>query len=85
MNPIGWSAGSMEYWYRQSVNLRLAVDYHDPYRDLDEDERSRVSLGLDAFLTPALKASAHYRIKESVPQDVEGNADALTFSLHAFF
>ena len=77
--------GSIEYWYRQSVSLRLAVDYDDPYGDIDDDERSRVSLGADAFLTPTLMAGVHYRIKKSVPQDVEGNSDALTFALHAFF
>jgi hypothetical protein len=77
--------GSLEYWYRQSINVRLAVDYDDPYGDIDEDERSRVSLGLDAFLTPTLTAGVYYRIKESVPQDVEGNSNTLTFALHTFF
>ena len=30
-------------------------------------------------------AGIHYRVKESVPQDVEGNSNALTIALHAFF
>ena len=29
-------------------------------------------------------AGIHYRVKESVPQDVEGNSNALTIALHAF-
>ena len=60
-------------------------NYHDPYGVIDEDERSRVSLGAIAFLTPTLMAGIHYRIKESVSQDVEGNSDALTVALQALF
>ena len=59
-------------------------NYHDPYGVIDEDERSRAGLGAIAFLTPTLMAGIRYRIKESVPQDVEGNSNALTIALHAF-
>jgi hypothetical protein len=76
---------SLDFWYRQAVNVRLAFDYHDPFDGVDEDERSRVSLGFDAFLTPFLSASAYYRSADSVPQDMAGNADRLTVSLHSFF
>ena len=52
---------------------------------IEEDERSRLSLGFDAFLTPFLSLSAYYRSKDSVPQDVQGNADDFVVSLHTFF
>jgi hypothetical protein len=77
--------GSINYWMRQSVNLRVAFDFLDPYDNIEEDERSRVSIGLDGFLTPNLTASAYFKLKKSVPQDAQGNADALTLALHAFF
>jgi len=76
---------SLNYWTRQSLNFRLAFDFLDPFDDVEEDEKSRITLGVDAFLTPYLQASAHYKIKDSIPQDIVGNTDALTLGLHAFF
>lgn len=76
---------SLEYWYRSAVSARVGFDFHDPYDAVEQDERSRLSIGLDAFLTPFLTAGIYYRSRDSIPQDVEGNADALTVSLHTFF
>ena len=76
---------SLEYWCRQSVNVRVAFDYLDPYDHVEEDERSRLSVAVHAFLTPNLEASATYQLKESIPQDVQGNADGITLGLHSFF
>lgn len=76
---------SADMWWRQAVNLRLAFDYHDPFDRVDEDERSRVTLGADAFLTPFLTAGAYLHLRDSVPQDSAGGADGLTLSLHAHF
>lgn len=76
---------SADAWLRQAVNLRLAFDWHDPYDAVEEDERSRVTAGAEAFLTPFLSASLYYHYKSSVPQDTQGNADALTVGLHTFF
>ncbi len=76
---------SLDYWYRDAIDFQLAFDYHDPYDDFGEDERSRLSLGLEAFLTPFLSASAFYRFKDSVPQDGPGNADVHVVSLRTFF
>ena len=76
---------SLNYWTRQSLNFHLSFDFLDPFDDVEEDEKSRITLGVDAFLTPYLQASAYYKIKDSIPQDIVGNADALTLGLHAFF
>lgn len=76
---------SVDLWLRQAINLRAAFDYHDPFDDVEEDERSRVSLGIDAFLTPFLTGSVVYRLRDSVPQDPSGNADGFALSLHAHF
>ena len=77
--------GSLNYWARESLNFRLAFDFLDPFDGVEEDEKSRVTLGIEAFLTPYLQASAHYKLKNSIPQDIPGNTDALTLGLHAFF
>ncbi|HCL28281.1 MAG TPA: hypothetical protein DIC52_07580 [Candidatus Latescibacteria bacterium] len=76
---------SLDLWLRQSINLRAAFDFHDPYDDLSEDERSRVSIGVDAFLTPFLTGSVVYRLRDSIPQDPTGNADGFGLSLHTHF
>jgi hypothetical protein len=88
--------GSLDYWVRPGVNLRLRGDFHDPYyryrapgtaraEKLAEDERSRVSIGVETLLTPFMSASAHYHLQKSIPQDLRGNADHLVLALHAFF
>lgn len=76
---------SADWWLHRAVNLRLAYDFHDPFDAIGQDERSRATAGVEAFLTPFLSTSLYYRHKRSVPQDVPGNADALTLGLHTFF
>lgn len=76
---------SVDIWLRQAINIRVAFDYHDPFDSVEEDERSRVSIGAEAFLTPFLSAGATLRLRDSVPQDPAGNRDGLTLSLHTFF
>jgi hypothetical protein len=76
---------SVDLWLRQAINLRAAFDYYDPFDDVEEDERSRVSLGIEAFLTPFLTGSVVYHLRDSVPQDPSGNADRFGLSLHAHF
>lgn len=76
---------SLEYWHRQAINFRLAYDYLDPFDAIEEDERSHLTIGVEAFLTPQLTASATYKLKESIPQDLQGNADTFRLAAHAFF
>lgn len=76
---------SVDVWLRQAINVRLAFDYHDPYDAIEEDERSRVTLGVDAFLTPFLTGSVAYHLRDSIPQDAAGNRNGMVVSLHAHF
>lgn len=76
---------SVDVWLRQAINLRVAFDYHDPFDAVEEDERSRVTLGVDAFLTPFLTGSVAYHLRDSIPQDPAGNTNGLVLSLHAHF
>tara|TARA_Y100000588_G_scaffold373876_1_gene448255 strand:+ start:14 stop:1138 length:1125 start_codon:yes stop_codon:yes gene_type:complete len=77
--------GSVNYWHREYLNLRVAFDFLDPYDHIEEDESSRLTLGAQAFLTPYLQAGVAYKLKDSFPQNPQGNADALTLALHSFF
>ena len=77
--------GSLNYWHREAINLRVAFDFLNPHNGVEEDESSRLTLSAHAFLTPFLQASAAYKIRDSIPQDARGNADALTVALHSFF
>ncbi len=76
---------SLNYWHQHSVNFRVAFDFLNPYKDIEEDEKSRATLGVHAFLTPYLEASAFYRLRDSIPQDVQGNVNTFTLALHSFF
>lgn len=85
-----------DMWLQEGLNLRLRYDYHDPYyrfqapgatkaETIDEDERSRLTVGAEALLSPNLSASLHYHRLQSVPQDLRGNSDRAVAALHAFF
>ncbi|MEE2658055.1 MAG: hypothetical protein VX733_06075 [Candidatus Latescibacterota bacterium] len=76
---------SVEYWFNSAVNFRASFDYVDPYDAIEEDEASRLTLGCDVFLTPFLSATAYYRMRESIPQDIRGNSDGISVGLHGFF
>ena len=76
---------NMELWLRESINARIDFDFLDPFDNIPEDEKSRLSIGFDAFLSPELVADVHFRLKNSIPQDSAGNSNTVTTSLRAFF
>ena len=39
---------SADLWLRESLNVRGAFDYWDPFDGISEDERSRISVGVNA-------------------------------------
>jgi hypothetical protein len=75
----------IDYKLAQGWNLKAAYEYHDPSRDIDENERDRILLGIEAFLTPFLEVQAFYRFNKSIPQNTPQNADDLTLRLHIYF
>ncbi len=87
---------SVDCWVRKGLNFRLRYDFHDPYfrykapgatkaEKLAQDERYRLTVGMDALLSPNLSTSAHYHVQKSVPQDLRGNTDSFVLAVHAFF
>lgn len=69
----------------RGLNLRLAYDYYDPRIKWDEDERTRVTLGVEYFPIQFLQISASYKLLESVPQKPRENEDQLIVEVHVFF
>lgn len=69
----------------KGFHAKVSYGYHDPALDVDEDQRFRLSAGLEFYPIPYLAARLFYTFKASVPQDEIGNADVLLAELHLFF
>lgn len=69
----------------RGLNLRLAYDYYDPRFKWEEDERIRVTFGVEYFPIQFLQVTAAYNLLESVPQKPRENEDRLKVELHLFF
>ncbi|MDZ7309582.1 MAG: hypothetical protein ONB49_21340, partial [candidate division KSB1 bacterium] len=75
----------LDFLLTQGINLKTAYDFYDPRRKLKEDERNRLTVGLEAFLTQFLQFRGLYRFAESVPQKPREREDQLILEIHAFF
>ncbi len=72
------------YLFLKGLNAKLAYGYHDPNLDVDEDQRIRVRVGLEAFPVSFVQLSAFYTFLEDVPQ-VETDVDVISVELHLYF
>ena len=77
--------GELDFLLTRGINLKAAYDFYDPGRKLDEDERNRLTVGVEAFLTQFLQFRGLYRFADSVPQKPREREDQLIFEIHAFF
>ena len=75
----------LDFLITKGINFKAAYDFFDPRTELDEDERDRVSIGIEPFLTQFLQVSAFYRIYESIPQRPQENEDQFTLEFHVSF
>jgi hypothetical protein len=66
-------------------NLKVAYEFYDPDRNVDENERDRVITGVESFLTSFVQLQLFYRFNQSIPQNVPQNADELLLRLHIYF
>ncbi|MCH8882970.1 MAG: hypothetical protein IIA41_05650, partial [SAR324 cluster bacterium] len=69
----------------EAMNLKLSYDWHDPNRDVDEDERRRTSLVFEPFVRRFTQVRVGVRINQSIPQNELENADDFFLQLHVFF
>jgi hypothetical protein len=75
---------SLNILLKKGLNFRIAYDYYDPRLDWEEDERTRLTFGLETFPIQFLQVSAFYRVLESIPQRPRENEDQLIVEFHFF-
>jgi hypothetical protein len=66
-------------------NVKLGYEYYDPNRDVDENQRDRVIIGVEPFITSFIQLQLFYRFNQSIPQNIPQNADELLLRLHIYF
>lgn len=68
----------------KGVNLKAAYGYHDPDRDVPEDQRIRARFGLEFFPVSFLQLSGFYTLLQDVPA-VTTDRDRVSLEAHVFF
>jgi hypothetical protein len=69
----------------RGVNFKLSYEFLDPDRDVDNDARTRLAIGLEPFLTQFLQIRLFYRRNDGIPQRPADRADELRLEFHLFF
>ena len=64
---LGWLA-------RRGVTVKLTHGWHDPNRDLAEDERTRSRVGVEIFPVRFVRVGAFYALLQD-PQAPDGRSD----------
>jgi hypothetical protein len=67
------------------LNIKVAYDYFDPDDEESDDQRERISLGLEAFFNKYIQGRLFYRISNDIPQNLGGNVNELMAEMHLFF
>lgn len=75
----------LDYLVAEGWNIKAAYEFYDPDRNIDENERDRVLIGVEPFIIPFLQVGVYYRFNQSIPQNEPQNADELTFRVHVYF
>ncbi len=75
----------LDYLVTEGWNSKAAYEFYDPDRNIDENERDRVLIGVEPFIIPFLQLGVYYRFNQSIPQNKPQNADELTFRVHVYF
>lgn len=68
----------------RGFNLKATYGFLDPDRDIAENARTRVRLGVELFPVPFMSVAALYTVREDIPQATTDN-NRLTIELHGFF
>jgi len=75
----------IDYLITEGWNVKAAYEYYDPNRNIDENQRDRVVIGVEPFIVPFLQLGVYYTFNQSIPQNIPQNADELTFRVHVYF
>jgi hypothetical protein len=69
----------------RGVNIKLSYEFLDPHDKVDNDERTRFTVGLEPFLTQFLQLRLFYRFNDGIPQRPIERADEVVVEFHLFF
>jgi len=75
----------VDYKVTNGWNFKVAYEYYDPDRRVEQNERDRVITGVETFLTSFVQLQLFYRFNQSIPQNIPQNADELLLRLHIYF
>ena len=76
---------SLNVLLARGVNFKLSYEFLDPDTDIDENERTRLVIGLEPFITQFLQVRLFYRLNDSIPQRPAEEADEVRLEVHLFF
>ncbi len=76
---------SLNVLLTRGVNFKLSYEFLDPNDDVDNDERTRFTVGLEPFLTQFLQLRFFYRFNDGIPQRPIERADEVVLEFHLFF
>lgn len=73
------------YLVTPSTNIKLSYDFHDSNDDIDENERTRISLLGETFLNQHSQLRYGLRRLDGIPQNTLQNQTQLFTEYHVFF
>ena len=59
----------VNYLITDGWNVKAAYEFLDPNRDIDENQRDRVLVGVEPFIVPFLQVGVYYSFNQSIPQN----------------
>jgi hypothetical protein len=68
----------------RGLNAKVTYGYHDPNRDVSENQRIRMRFGLEWFPISFVQLAGFYTLLEDVPE-VETDVDVVSLELHLHF
>lgn len=68
----------------RGLNAKVTYGFLDPDRDIGENARTRLRVGVEPFITQFLQASIFLTVLEDIPQ-AQSDRDYLSVELHGFF
>ena len=68
----------------KGLNAKVTYGYHDPDRQVAEDQRIRVRFGLEVFPISFVQLAAFYTVLDDIPQ-VTTDRDRVSLELHVHF
>ncbi|ETX03505.1 MAG: hypothetical protein ETSY2_33280 [Candidatus Entotheonella gemina] len=78
---------SLNVLLTRGVNFKLSYELLDPNRsdNSKNDKRTRLTIGLEPFLTQFLQVRLFYRLNDGIPQRPIERADEVVVEFHLFF